>query len=64
MAETAHERQNLGLLCFYPSRALESRVLAALAGAGFDEISTAPGRIAARVAPGGTRLTALAAQAL
>ena len=64
MAETADERQNLGLLCFYPSRALESRLLSALVAAGFDDITTAQGRIAARIAPGGTRLTALAEQAL
>ena len=64
MTDPPGERQNLGLLCFYPYRALESRLLAALAGAGFDDITTAQGRIAARIAPGGTRLTALAEQAL
>ncbi|ADB74315.1 MarR family winged helix-turn-helix transcriptional regulator [Geodermatophilus obscurus] len=64
MAETADERQNLGLLCFYPHRALEARLLAELAAVGFDNITPAQGRIAARIAPGGTRLTALAEQAL
>ena len=64
MAESADERQNLGLLCFYPYRALEARLLAALAVAGFGDITTAQGRIAARIAPGGTRLTTLAEQAL
>ncbi|WP_409328968.1 MarR family winged helix-turn-helix transcriptional regulator [Trujillonella humicola] len=54
---------NLGLLCFFPYRALESRVLAALAEAGFDDITLAQGRIAARIGEHGTRLTALAAQA-
>ena len=64
MTDPAGERQNLGLLCFYPYRALEARLLAALAAAGFDDITIAQGRIAARIAPGGTRLTALAEQAL
>ena len=58
MTDPAGERQNLGLLCFYPYRALEARLLAALAAAGFDDITLAQGRIAARIAPGGTRLTA------
>jgi DNA-binding MarR family transcriptional regulator len=56
--------QNLGLLCFYPHRAMEARVLAALAAAGFDDITPAQGRIAARIGPAGTRLTDLAEQAL
>ena len=64
MTDPTGQRQNLGLLCFYPYRALESRLLAALAAAGFDDITIAQGRIAARIAPGGTRLTALAEQAL
>jgi len=53
---------NTGLLLFYPYRALESRVLAALATAGF-EITVAQARLLQRVAPGGSRLTDLAAQA-
>ncbi|WP_233517790.1 MarR family winged helix-turn-helix transcriptional regulator [Geodermatophilus marinus] len=61
MADT---HQNLGLLCFYPHRAMEARVLAGLAAAGFDDLTPAQGRIAARVGPDGTRLTDLAAQAL
>ena len=64
MTDPAQQRQNLGLLCFYPHRALEARLFAALAAAGFDDITLAQGRIAARIAPGGTRLTALAEQAL
>ncbi len=64
MSETTEARQNLGLLCFYPHRAMEARLFAALAAAGFDDITTAQGRIAARIAPGGTRLTALAEQSL
>jgi DNA-binding MarR family transcriptional regulator len=54
---------NLGLLCFFPHRALESRVFAALAAAGFDDLTVAQGRIAARIGEHGTRLTDLAEQA-
>ncbi|MGY1783412.1 MarR family winged helix-turn-helix transcriptional regulator [Geodermatophilus sp. SYSU D00698] len=57
------EHQNLALLCFYPHRAMEVRVLAALAAEGHDDITLAQGRIAARIGPSGTRLTDLAAQA-
>ena len=53
---------NTGLLLFYPYRALESRVLAALAEAGF-EITLAQARLLQRVAEEGSRLTDLAAQA-
>jgi DNA-binding MarR family transcriptional regulator len=54
--------QNTGLLLFHPYRALETRVLAALAAAGFD-VTLAQARVLQRVAPGGSRLTELAAQA-
>jgi len=64
VTETVEERQNLGLLCFYPHRALEARLLTELAAAGFDDITLAQGRIAARIGPAGTRLTDLAEQAL
>jgi DNA-binding MarR family transcriptional regulator len=64
VSENQEERQNLGLLCFYPSRAMEARLLAELAAAGFDDITPAQGRIAARIGPAGTRLTDLAEQAL
>jgi DNA-binding MarR family transcriptional regulator len=64
VTEPDEERQNLGVLCFYPHRAMEARVLAALAEAGFDDLTPAQGRIAARIGPDGTRLTDLAAQAL
>jgi DNA-binding MarR family transcriptional regulator len=57
-------RQNLGLLCFYPTRAMEARLFAALAAAGFDDMTPAQARIAARIGPRGTRLTDLADQAL
>ncbi len=64
MIEEPQERQNLGLLCFYPTRAMETRLFAALAGAGFEDMTPAQGRIAARIGPHGTRLTDLAEQAL
>jgi DNA-binding MarR family transcriptional regulator len=59
----AGERQNLGLLCYYPARAMESRVFAALADAGFTDLTIAQGRVAARIGPNGTRVTDLAEQA-
>jgi DNA-binding MarR family transcriptional regulator len=58
------EQLNLGLLCFIGSRAVEARVLAALAAAGFDDLTAAQGRIAARIGPQGTRIGDLAEQAL
>ena len=56
--------QPLALLCFYPTRAMEARLFAAVAAAGFDDTTVAQLRIAARIGPGGTRLTTLAEQAL
>ncbi|SFO49597.1 transcriptional regulator, MarR family [Geodermatophilus obscurus] len=61
---TEPDHQNLALLCFYPSRAMEARVLAALAAEGFDDLTLAQARIAARIGPHGTRLTDLAEQSL
>ncbi|MET0840090.1 MAG: MarR family transcriptional regulator [Marmoricola sp.] len=58
------EELNLGLLCFIGARAMESRVLAALAAAGFDDMTASQGRIAARIGPEGTRVGDLAEQAL
>jgi DNA-binding MarR family transcriptional regulator len=54
---------NIGLLCFIVQRAMEDRVLADLAAAGFDDLTVAQGRILARVAGKGTRVTDLAEQA-
>jgi DNA-binding MarR family transcriptional regulator len=54
---------NLGLLLFIPYRAMEARVFAALAEAGFDDITPAQARVFQRIAPGGSRLTDLAEQA-
>ncbi len=61
---TAEERLNLGVLCFIGSRAVESRVIEALAEAGFDDITPSQGRIAARIGVRGTRIGELAEQAL
>ena len=58
----AESEPNTGLLLLYPYRALESRVLTALADAGFD-ITLAQARLLQRVADDGSRLTDLAAQA-
>jgi DNA-binding MarR family transcriptional regulator len=54
---------NTALLMFISHRYAESRILADLAAAGFDDITLAQGRVAARIGPDGTRLTELAEQA-
>ncbi len=54
---------NLGLLLFIPYRAMETRVFAALAAAGFDDFTPAQARVFQRIGPGGNRLTELAEQA-
>ncbi|MFI7282846.1 MarR family winged helix-turn-helix transcriptional regulator [Micromonospora chersina] len=54
---------NLGLLCYIAYRSMESRVFEALAAAGFDDMTTAQGRVFARIGPKGTRVTELAEQA-
>jgi DNA-binding MarR family transcriptional regulator len=54
---------NLGLLCYIAARAMETRVLDAVAKAGFDDVTTAQGRLAARIGPNGTRVSDLAEQA-
>ena len=58
------EQLNLGLLCFIGARAMEARVLAALAAAGFDDLTASQGRVAARIGPEGTRIGDLAEQAM
>ena len=63
MTEEQAGQPNLGLLCYFPYRAMETRVFAALAAAGFDDLTLAQGRIFARIGPRGTRLTNLAEQA-
>jgi DNA-binding MarR family transcriptional regulator len=57
------DEMNLGLLCFIAYRAIEARVFDAIADAGFDDITYAQGRLAARIGPNGTRVTDLAEQA-
>jgi DNA-binding MarR family transcriptional regulator len=50
----------LGVLLFIPYRAMESRVLQALAEHGYGDITLAQARIFQRIGPTGTRLTELA----
>jgi DNA-binding MarR family transcriptional regulator len=64
VTEPDGEHQNLALLCFYPSRAMEARLLATVTAEGFDDLTLAQARLAARIGPHGTRLTDLAEQAL
>ena len=54
------EELNTGLLLFIPYRALENRVFAALAEAGYGDFTVAQARVAQRIGPNGTRLTELA----
>lgn len=51
---------NVGLLLYIPYRALENRVFAALAEAGYGDVTPAQARIFQRVGQHGTRLTELA----
>lgn len=57
------DEPNLGLLCFIAHRAMETRVFEALVAAGFEDLTMAQSRLAARLGPKGTRLTELAEQA-
>ena len=61
--ELAPEPMNVGLLLFIPYRALEARVFASLAAAGYDDMTPAQARVFQRIAPQGSRLTDLAQQA-
>ena len=63
MTDVHEAEPNLGLLCFIAFRAMETRVLEALADAGFDDITVAQARVFARISPGGTRVGELAEQA-
>ena len=58
-----NEEPNIGVLLFIPYRAMETRVLRALADAGYADVTLAQARIFQRIGPNGTRLTDLAAQA-
>jgi DNA-binding MarR family transcriptional regulator len=57
------EALNLGVLLLLPYRAMEGRVFDGLAAAGFGDITPAQARVFQRIAPTGSRLTDLAAQA-
>ncbi|RNL63360.1 MarR family transcriptional regulator [Nocardioides marmoriginsengisoli] len=48
---------------FIAFRSAEARIVADVAAAGFDDLTLAQGRVAARIGPNGTRLTDLAEQA-
>ena len=61
--ELAPEPMNVGLLLFIPYRALEARVFASLAAAGYDDMTPAQARVFQRIGPAGTRLGELAEQA-
>lgn len=61
--ERSADEPPLGLLLFLPYRSMENRVFAALAEAGYADITLAQARIAQRIGPDGTRLTDLAEQA-
>jgi DNA-binding MarR family transcriptional regulator len=54
---------NIGVLLFLPYRAMETRVFQGLAAAGFADLTPAQARVFQRIAPEGSRLTDLAAQA-
>lgn len=54
------EELNTGLLLFIPYRAMETRVFAELAAAGYADFTPAQARIFQRIAPEGSRLTELA----
>ncbi|MGV9733478.1 MarR family winged helix-turn-helix transcriptional regulator [Rhodococcus aetherivorans] len=57
------EDLSAAVLMFIAQRSAENRILAALRRAGYDDITLAQARVAARIGPGGTRLTILAEQA-
>jgi DNA-binding MarR family transcriptional regulator len=57
------QRRELGVLLFVANRALEQRAFDALVAAGITDITLAQARIAARIAPDGSRVSDLAEQA-
>lgn len=57
------DRPNPAVLMFVAHRHAETRILEHLAEAGFDDLTLAQARVAARIGEHGTRLTDLAAQA-
>jgi len=54
---------SLGVLCFLPHRAMETRVYETLIAQGFDDITLAQARVAQRISEHGNRVTDLAEQA-
>jgi len=60
---TRQDEPKVGVLLFVAYRAMESRVLAAVVDAGFDDITLAQARVFQRIGPTGTRLSELAAAA-
>ena len=64
MSAPTEEPLGLAMLCFIASRAMEARVMAALADAGYGDISQQQARVFARLGPDGTRMGDLADQAL
>ncbi|NUS43043.1 MAG: winged helix DNA-binding protein [Mycobacteriaceae bacterium] len=63
MASESPPDMNVGLLMFIAHRSMEERIFAELANAGHRDITVAQGRLAARLAPEGSRITDLAEQA-
>ena len=57
------QRHELGILLFVTNRALEQRAFNAVVAAGFTDITLAQARVAARIAPNGSRVSDLAEQA-
>lgn len=57
------QRQELGILLFVANRALEQRAFDAVVAAGITDITLAQARIAARIAPDGSRVSDLAERA-
>jgi DNA-binding MarR family transcriptional regulator len=60
---SSDDATNTGVLLFIAYRAMERRVLAALADAGFGDVTLAQARVFQRIAVNGSRLTELAEQA-
>ncbi|MGN6129893.1 MAG: MarR family winged helix-turn-helix transcriptional regulator [Nocardioidaceae bacterium] len=57
------QRLELGILLFVANRALEQRAFDAVVADGITDITLSQARVAARIAPDGTRVSDLAAQA-
>jgi DNA-binding MarR family transcriptional regulator len=59
----SRQPQELGILLFVANRALEQRAFDAVVAAGVTDITLAQARVAARIAPDGSRVSELALQA-